>query len=59
MHVDAYNVLHAYIVKQEQNNMLEPPRESICNASLKSIKNPHTELGDAGSIISQVVTFTR
>ena len=39
-------------------DMLEPLRESTCNVSLKSIKNPNIELGDAGSIISQVIVFT-
>ena len=39
-------------------HMLEPLRESMCNVSSKSIKNSHTELGDAGSIISQVIAFT-
>ena len=28
------------------------------NVSLQPIKYPHTELGDAGSVILQVITFT-
>ena len=29
----------------------------MCNVSLKSIKNQHTELGEDGSVISQVIAL--